>query len=303
MASRMFVRRKQTRPAGRQLSFEVLEDRSMLSVNAFKSITTLVIAGTSASERIQAWQSGGNWKVQGLAGTRVNGNTAATTFTGVTDMLVELGAGNDFLNVFNGTLSGNLTVLYSATDAGAKTNQFQNIKAVTVVYNNHANGRNTIAANLIHTTANAIFETGDGDDVFSMLHFTTGGNVDVFAGDGNNSIVLDNVKTAGSQGDAVETGSGRDAILISGLSSSTTLVVKSGDGTDVVALSSINIGTHELFSDVGAGNNDVLVITESVAHAFVLLDTNGVNGFLCGAGNSFAVKLIDPTFWHRAGDL
>jgi hypothetical protein len=288
----------------RILNFENLEDRSMLSVTAFLSGTKLEIIGTPANESVQAYQSGVKWIVQGIAGTKVNGSTAAQKFSGVTDMVAALGAGNDYLQVFNGTLSGQLTVVYEPTDTGTKTTILTNLKLGSVQVANFTDGSNIIAATGIRTSAGgADFDTGNGNDAISLANLNLVGNLQVTAGNGINVIVAANVRTTGGGTDVIETGSGSDTIALSQYKSDDALDVMSGGGTDAVALNAVQLGSNVLYIDVGPGNQDSLVVTNSTAGLAEFLDSGGTNGYLTGSGNHFGTTDIDPNFVHRVGDL
>ncbi len=99
-----------TRSRSRAFRFETLENRAMLAGNVLASVsgTTLNITGDAAANSIQITQnSSGNWKVTGVA-TKVNGSSSFTSNTLVTDILIDLMAGNDTTNISKGSLSGEI---------------------------------------------------------------------------------------------------------------------------------------------------------------------------------------------------
>jgi hypothetical protein len=289
----------------RTATFEKIEDRSLLSVSAFLSGTKLEIIGTAASESVQVYQSGTSWKVQGIAGTKVNGSTAPRTFNGVTDIVAALGAGKDYLNIFKGTLIGGLTVIYQPGDTGFKTTVLSNLKVGSLQVANQTDSANSIAASYIQTTdGGADFATGAGNDAIALVFLKIAGTLQITAGDGNNVISVANIQTTGSGTDLIESGNGKDSIAVSQYSSTTnSLDIMSGAGTDAVALSNVNLGPDILFIDVGPGNGDVLTVFHSTAGLTEFLDTGGQNGFLAGTGNSFGTTDIDPNFTHRSGQF
>ena len=194
----------------RRFRFEGLEDRSMLSVTAFLAGTKLEVLGTPANESVQVTQSGVNWKVQGLSGTKVNGSSAAQSFNGVTDIVVALGAGKDLVQVVNGTLLGSLVEVYEPGDTGAKTTALANLSVGSLQVVDFENGANVIsAANIKTTDGGADFSTGSGKDVISLANFNLAGNLQVTAGDGANVVAVANVQTNGGGTGLVRREAGR----------------------------------------------------------------------------------------------
>jgi len=286
------------------MRFESLEDRSMLSVSAFMSSNELLIIGTSANESVQVYQHGTSWDVQGIGGTKVNNSTKAQSFAGVDNITAELGAGNDFLKVFNGTLLGSLQVGYAASDTGFKTTQVINLKLGLLSVVNESNGANSILVSNVQTTSfeGASFELGNGNNVIVLTNLKViGADLELFAGSGNNVITATNIQTTSGNRDLIETGDGNDIISISQFSATGDLDISSGGGTDAVVLNRVNIGDNVLSVDVGSGNHDVLTIIDSTAKAADLSDSGGTNGFLTGVKNDFDEITIDPNFTHVSG--
>src|SRR5215831_4475178 len=106
----------------RKLRFESLETRAMLTgtVTATAEGGVLTLTGDNAGNVVIMRQTGTsteggiNVLVQG-AGTKINnldtGTTGnAFTFTGVTDISVDMGSGNDVLTFLNTTIPGSLTI-------------------------------------------------------------------------------------------------------------------------------------------------------------------------------------------------
>jgi hypothetical protein len=288
----------------RTMRFESLEDRSMLSVSAVVSSHELAIFGTSANESVLVYEQGTNWKVQGIGGTKVNNSTKAQSFAGVENIEADLGAGNDFLKVFNGTVL-TLQVDYGSSDTGFKTTQVINLQltdGLSIV--NESNGSNSILVNNMRTTfEGASFELlGNGNNVIVLANLKLfGGTLELSAGSGNNVISATNIQTTGGNKDLIETGDGNDIISISQFSATGDLDISSGGGTDAVVLNRVNMGDNVLSVDVGPGNYDVLTIIDSTAKVADLSDTGGTNGFLIGVKNDFDEITIDPNFTHVSG--
>ena len=289
----------------RTIRFENLEDRSMLSVTALVSSNELVIIGTSANESVQVYEQGTAWKVQGIGGTKVNNSIKAQSFAGVDNILAELGAGNDFLKVFNGTLVGSLQVGYGSSDTGFKTTQIINLKLAALSVVNESNGSNSILVSNVRTTSfgGASFELGNGNNVVTLVNLNViGQNLQLIAGSGNNVITATNIQIGDNNTSVIQTGNGNDVISVSQYNSiNDGLAILTGGGTDIVTLNKVNLGSNTLQVDMGPGNYDVLAIVDSKANAAELSDTGGANGFLTGVKNDFDEITIDPNFKHVSG--
>ena len=189
----------------------------MLSVTALVSSNELVISGTSANESVQVYQHGTSWDVQGIGGTKVNNSRAPQSFTGVFNILAELGGGNDFLKISHGTLGGTLQVGYGSSDTGFKTTQLINLKLASFeIFDAH--GGNSILASNVQTTQfeGATFDVGNGNNVITIANLKlANADLEIFAGSGNNVITVTNVQTTGENKDLIETGDGNDVISIS----------------------------------------------------------------------------------------
>jgi hypothetical protein len=96
---------------GRNLQFEQLENRALLSVNVVSG-GDLDITGNGASDLIQVSQTGPTtWKVQGIGATKVNGASSYTA-SGVTGSIrIALGDGNNSVTLSNGTVPADLSII------------------------------------------------------------------------------------------------------------------------------------------------------------------------------------------------
>src|SRR5215510_10042589 len=97
----------------RRFGFERLENRVLLAGDVTAAVVagTLELDGDSSGNALQIWKVGTDtWKVQGL-GTAINGSNSVFIAAGVTNGIsAALDAGNNFLKVFNGQLTGGLSV-------------------------------------------------------------------------------------------------------------------------------------------------------------------------------------------------
>src|SRR5262245_56598606 len=153
------------RNQSRRFGFESLEHRTLLAGNVTAAVAagTLALNGDGSGNAIQVWQSGANWKVQGL-GTTVNGSFSVQTFAGVTNIVAALEGGNDFIRVFDGVLPGALVV---SDSGGNDVAQLSNITAASITVN-VGDGRDTVALNNTHTPGSLVVATSatnaDGND-------------------------------------------------------------------------------------------------------------------------------------------
>ncbi len=100
--------------SGRRLHIEHLESRDMLSVSSTLSAGTLTLTGTGAADLLQVTQSGNKWKVTGLGTTKIDGKSSES-FTGVNSIEIDLGNGNNYLKISNGTVPSHLQLPQETT--------------------------------------------------------------------------------------------------------------------------------------------------------------------------------------------
>jgi hypothetical protein len=253
---------------GRPVGFERLEDRALLSVTATLTGGALNLSGTAASESVQLWQSGSNWKVQGI-GTKVNGSYAVQTFPGVTEIETELGAGNDFIKVFNGTAQS-VTITYNPSDTGLKITQAVNLTLSALFTLNSTAGPNSVLMKNVSFVGDAELTTGDASDSFVISGFRSedsAGGLFVRAGNGTNSIIASNVQCGGSA--FFTTGSGNDIISMSKFKLGLNLQVQAGNGNNNVSANNILTAlSSDAFGDeiiTGSGRDSISIVNYDIA--------------------------------------
>lgn len=250
--------RHSKRNLGRISRFESLETRSLLAGNVTTNFngTLLTITGDAAANNIQVSQlASGDWQVKGI-GTNVNG---PTTFTGVSEIDIDLAAGNDVLKVQNGTLTGPLKVLYTPGVQGSKTTQITNLHAETVDVEQASTGNNVVTLNniLFTSTMGGKVVTGSGHDVVSVNNIYSFGITVTTAG-GNDAVTITN--TFGQDDITVNAGDGSDTVVVNNCSSDGNIQLNlsdtTADGNDVVHFSGLN--TFNLDVEDMHGNDTVV---------------------------------------------
>ena len=273
---------KSTTAAHRKLGFEGLEIRTLMAGDVTAAVVSgvLEISGDGSNNSIQVKQSGANWKVQGL-GTTVNGSNSAQSFSGVTDIHIDLGEGNDFIAASKGTLSGDFVI--DDLDGGRSTIELSKMNANRLEVNTF-DENDVISITNCHVDEDilivAFASTDDGDDVITIANSSAGTLLDVGTGGGNDVVTLKSVTASdGVIVTASDSGaSDIDAVTIVKSSSDDLLDVSTGDGADVVTINKFQAGAEMLVStaDSDDDGNDVVSIVSSSAED--TLEVNTGNG-------------------------
>lgn len=254
-------------------------------------ISNLDLEGDAAANSVQIWQnSSGDIKVQGI-GTKVNGTDAVQTFSGITDLFVDLKAGADFIKVFNITQIDNVTVAHSG--GGNKTVQVMNVNVGNNIEIDTLGGNDVVTVSNCHMDDFLLINTGDGKDsvVVSNCNAQAGMNVQTFgsSADGNDVVAI----SKSSSGDYLNvlTGNGSDVVTISGFTAGTdassSITVKTytddRDGSDVVMIA--NASAYAIEADTGNGS-DVVTMINCAGGNFLTVDTSATSG---GSDNDVVV--------------
>lgn len=249
---------------GPKLAVEQLEDRTVLSgtVTAQLSGGILTLTGDANANNIRVFQSGST-----LAGATVTVAGYYTpisvagklsgfkTFTGVTDIKVSLGAGNDSLVFTNTKLSGGIDIVMGA---GNDVLQMSNVQAQ--------------GTEKLHNDLGMFIDMGDASN----------NNL----GDGNDTAMLTNVSMT-TDGFELLAGPGSDFVGLNtvrvpttGDGNSQSLIVETGSGTkDRVSLYNCTAGSA-LFDFGNLLNNGSSI-------------TPGTSGVLSGTSNHLTTQTID----------
>jgi hypothetical protein len=264
-------------------SFERLETRELLAGNVTASVTSgsLYVNGDNSANYLQMTEiSGDRWKITGLAGTKINGKSSVTTDPVTQDAQIDMAGGNDIVTITNASVPHILNVF---GDDGNNMTTLTNVKVGygLGVYGN--DGNNTVIANNVNVQA-------IGGIYYSVFAF----------GNGNNTVIANHLSARDFR---VYTGSGMDSVTVmnSTLQSGSSLTLDTGDGRDAVVLS--NVKTDTLNVDVGGGYMDSVTSVKTTADTATFADTDGSSGIIAGVGDHFGTVTIDPNFKYRAGDL
>jgi hypothetical protein len=269
----------------KSLRFEGLENRTLMAGDVTVAVVSgvLQITGDTADNAIQIKQSGADWRVQGL-GTTVNGNNGAQTFTGVTGIAIELGAGNDLIKASKGTLTGSFVI----NDVGGQsTIDLSKLSANSIDISTFDARDTIILSKCAATTSFSVnsFSTADDEgDTISIGKSTAGTTFDVATGAGDDVVTIDGVTVVDtfvvntfSPGE-----SDLDLVKISKSSSGDALDVLTGDGRDFVTLNKVQVGADLqiiVFESTGDTNSDTVDIAKSSAAASVEISTgDGLDG-------------------------
>lgn len=275
--------------------FETLETRTLLAGNVTAAVTAgeLDIIGDAAGNAIQVSQTtSGDWKVQGIA-TTVNGHNAQT-FPGVTaGILINLGNGNDFVKVFNGTTPVGLDIQMGA---GNDVVQGSNLTVSDIFQIEVGDGNNTVSLNKIisngpfglgtgngndviaitnsHLNEEVEMGTGNGTHVLSMNTVSTGGPVDIEMGDGADAVALVNITA--DRGFGIDLGGGTNSLSANHVTvaSNFDFDITGGDGKDAVALANVTLHGGELNINTNEGN-DAVSIFQTTVNGDLKIDTGG----------------------------
>jgi hypothetical protein len=225
--------------SARRLSVEQLENRAVLAGNVLAQLTdgTLFITGDNLDNNIMVQSNGGEVSVQGVAGTGINGDSAAAIFQDVERIEIVGGDGDD-------------TVLAALWAAVGDTATIADIQIDTGA------GRDGVVLDL-RTDSSASIRTGDGADTVSLRSYAANSLVvvDIDTGDGADRIGLDlRYHTGGTI--RVDTGNGNDEVtaFFEGGQSQGNLSIFLKNGHDSVSLhtSPGGVGTN-LTLDGGQG--------------------------------------------------
>jgi hypothetical protein len=219
---------------------------------------TLTGDGDANKIKVSDTDANNDWTVAGSGGTLINGMPSVQTGVLTGGINIELGAGNDQLKLWDGTLGARLRVLMGAGEDKAS------ISDVTVTEFVHIEGNTDSDKIKVQTiqvsdVGNAFFSSIDADDA--------GGT-----GTGDDSV---KIKGFVDQGIYVNLGAGADKASAQEVTASSFLEVNSGSERDKVQLKTITTG--ELDAETGAGDKDSLKVQSCVAPVYTFSDSAGIN--------------------------
>jgi hypothetical protein len=178
-----YLQSKRLAGAKRPFIFERLETRTFLAGNVMVAVNSgeLDITGDNANNSIQVTQlTSGAWKINGV-NTQINGgsNSYTTTDPVTGNIVINLSGGSDTLKISNGNVSGAL--LINADDVPSTPQDGNdNVQVSNVITGlSTAGDDNSLIINL-----------GNGNNTAKLSDVTTAGFGQVNSGVGNNTILL-----------------------------------------------------------------------------------------------------------------
>jgi hypothetical protein len=181
--------------AGRRLTLETLEDRSLMAGNVTASMagSKLVIQGDGEANHVvlsfdRATQ---RFRVSGQATavgpTTINGNVAPSAgFARVRQISINLGGGDDTLEILNPAATDVVIAQYFSINTGGGDD--------TVIFGRVGNapGGAVPLVSKVRTGAGINVQTGDGDDQIQIANLEVGGALLIGTGAGDDAVLFVN---------------------------------------------------------------------------------------------------------------
>jgi hypothetical protein len=249
-------------PAQRRLRFDSLEERVLMAGDVTAAIvggTNLVITGDLAANavRIAGTSVPGEYIVSRAdRTTTINTGTTPFTASGISNLIIDLGDGNDRVNLVHMRVSGDVSI-NTGTDAGKDLVKVSLAQIDGKFFVETGDGNDELILTALHVSGDATIDTGLGDDKLYLTVGRVGGLFNVTTGNGNDFVSLSAVNIAGNT--TVDTGSdaGKDLVLIAASRFQSAVSVNLGDGDDKLTLT-LNRFDSTLSADGNVGS-DALV--------------------------------------------
>ena len=263
--------------ARRRLEFENLESRRLLAVTTALNSGTLTVTGDSAADDIAivGTANPGEITITGRNGTTINGTpNGNATIPGVTaDLILELGDGDNVLDMDNVYLAGNIGVTTGAD-----------------------NDRISLGATSPVSPANDLaVSSGAGNDVIfeNSYHVFVGRNNILNSGTGNDSIVLGGASALGSI--IAVTGEGTQNVLLDGCTAGVLIQVHAHhSGTANIAIFRSAASQYVSVSSLGAGSS--LYVDTVFAGVQLALNSGGTGTTVTVARSSLGQAYITGAY-------
>ena len=275
----------------KRMGFESLEGRQLMAV---VNVTggDLVVTGDGQADQVAITQVAPNtYAVAGQNGTLVNGQVSGQFFA-TDDIRVNLGGNNDRLTVGNG-VNGGFSVLNDLViDMGAGADVV-NVNGVTVRDdativtgdgNDNVTFRGTVGSqpNVDFGQNDLFIDTGLRSDTVRVQNTFVRRNMVVNTGTDTFGDVVDILFANVGNNTNVSTGGGNDIVRISDVGFNNDLTVITGAGNDLVRLNAVQV--DEFFASMGAGDDRLEIQNSSGNRA-------RVDG---GIGNDTLLRLNSP---------
>lgn len=276
----------------RPLGLESLEARRVMAGNVTASIVggDLVITGDNAANDVRIHQNLGKLVVEGLNGTRINGDNK-DRFPADVDVRVDLNGGLDKLTVdhnspllFNTDIKGNLAIdevetvklnnldLHGSLDVdlesvNGRVDMFDFL--IEGSLNIHGAGgvqKAFLTQGRVELNANITFQNG-GNDEIQTVGVLARKSLNVTTGSGADRINLD-LFTQVVEDIAIRTGDGDDQVIVQQALIGDDLTIDVGDDDNQVTVQ--NILVDDIFINLDDGDDDVLTLDVDAADVVTL---------------------------------
>ncbi len=255
----------------RALRFESLETRTLMAGNVTAAINeagNLEIRGDSKSNVVAVTQfNNGEWKVQGLVGTTINGKSSEKfEYSGGMD--VSLGRGNDGFAIVKGDLQGELSI---RTSDGIDGVALTRLRAWSI---------------FVHT----------GADTDAILVAKVTVEAPLTEPENPTSLLQSELGTA-----TFQTSSGDDYVLLAKLTAQSVYVSTHG-GRDLVGLLGVS-ADERLYVNVGEGDFDIVGAVKNSAPIANIHGGGNLADSYFSALNSFEEKQIKGFQFNQSFDV
>jgi hypothetical protein len=208
-----------------------------VSVSVDNDNLVVVGDGNANDITIQDTATGSVYEVTGNNGTTVNGGASVTTDFADRDFDINLGGGDDALEISTSNLVVTITKNLKIADDG---------------------GSDTVVLSDLFVGKRVKIDLGDGDNNLTILDSQFTKNAKVATGTGIDLITID----GGAFRGGIDTDDGNDVITITNTGQGkNVLKVKSGDDNDTIEVTNVNYSRKVL---VNAGRNDDQVTIEMI---------------------------------------
>ena len=240
-------RRTRREPAD-AVAAEVCEPRVLLSaVTAGVGGGDLSIRGDEGNDAFTVTNlGGGRYRIEGAAGTTVNGRAAVVVAGVRDDITIDTGGGNDSVTVRNADITGDLRI---SAGRGNDVVAVINARVGDDFDAQLGSGDNILQIAGLTVRDDFHAKGGDGRDRFELAVISVADEMGVDVEDGVNSVVVDRLFADDLR---IEGGDGQDDMRLTNARVADDLRIKLDDGNDTLALASVAVG-DELELDGGDG--------------------------------------------------
>lgn len=232
------------------------------------------ITGDAEDNKLKISDTDGNfdWTITGSGGTLVNGMKSVQTGVLTGQMSITLGAGDDSIKMYDGTLLGRL---YSVTGTGNDKTSYSDLSVGDYVHfeGNADDDQIKIKSLIVVDPPNTYYSSIDTDDF------------------GGGATGIDKLKIKGitDQDIVVTLGGGNDKAGVQEVAASDFLSLNAGSETDKVTVKSVTTG--DLQMETGAGDGDILKVLSCTAPLYTFSDSAGTGDVIVENNNTLGAGI------------